>query len=266
MNLLDKRSIPSAHSELQLFNVPATQVAITKSTTTRINPKNSIDTFPLIFELPQQKAFVDFSRSQLYCKFKITLPDGTDISSNPPADGGNPADVVAPITYIGSTFFQQLKFYANNRLVYDSRDTLCYKSYIEAALGESKEEKESNLQAARWEEDTPGKEVGGNAGVVARNEYGKNSTEFETISPIHCELFTPNRLLPNMADYRLELFRNPDNFLLLSDKGKDYKIKLIQAYYLVRVVEVTPSCALAFESQLLKTPAKVPIRKVTRLF
>ena len=255
MALLDKNSRPSAQSELMLFKVPATQVAIQKSTQVTYNPKNSIETFPIIFDIPSQPQFVDFARSNLFCKFKITKADGT------PAEVGK----AAPINYIGATFFSQVKFYAGNRLVYDSHDHLHYKSIIEAVLGETKDKKESILRSALWGEDSAGEKseaVPENAGMVKRRDTA--GTEFETVSKIHCELFNQDQYLPNNCQYRIELFRNSNDLVMMAKEGS-YKIQLTQCQFMVRMVETVPSFTLAFEKHLAKTPAKYSFRKVIPL-
>jgi hypothetical protein len=268
--LLDKQSAPSAQTELLLFQVPATQVAIQKSSIHVVNPQNTLDNYPIVLKLPSQPGLIDFARSMLYCKFKITRQNNNDLQSAPvpaqqQAPAGAPIDFVGPINYLGSTFFSQMRFYANNRLLYDSQNTFHYKSYIETLLGESEDVKASVLASGLWHADGHGdnaEAVGGNIGLVARNEAGWDSREFETMSPIHCELFSQERFLPNMCEYKLEMFRNGQNLVLMTDRAHHYILRLLQCQFFVRVVDVTPSLALAFEKQLKKTPAKIPIRKV----
>jgi hypothetical protein len=59
----------------------------------------------------------------------------------------------------------------------------------------------------------------------------------------------------------LQLFRNNDQFVFITDRNQRYKLKLLEARLMMRVVEASPSLTLAFERQLQQTPAKIPMRR-----
>ena len=61
---------PSANSKLMMFGKKPTQMAIQKTSTIRVHPKNPVDSFPLIFEIDQSEGFIDWDKTQLRLKFQ----------------------------------------------------------------------------------------------------------------------------------------------------------------------------------------------------
>ena len=123
---------------------------------------------------------------------------------------------------------------------------------------EPEEVKKTLLVSALYYEDTPEP----NAGLKARHEITKNGT-FSTLAPLHGDIFTCQQYFPRMTDYRLELYRNSDNFLLIASKesNEEYGLLLIKAELLLNVIYPLPSFALAYERMLIKTPAQFNIKK-----
>jgi len=262
--LVDRNSAPAAKAELNLFSVPATQVAIERSYFQEFYPKNPIAVQPIRFEIPQTHAFLDVRHNKLYCKFKVTRADGTNINS----DGAPAPDFSGIINYLGNTFIRQLKVYDNTKLISDSGDTYSYKAIIELLLGAGLEAKLSHLRAAAFIGDQAGlmNEMG-NTGLIARERMTMNSREFETIASLHIDLFNQERLFPNRMSLAIELFRQPNQFVFITNRvtpqqqNARYRLQLVECKLLIRMVETTPSLAMAFEKQLMRTPAKIPIKR-----
>lgn len=249
---------PSATTKLMTFARKPTQMAIQRSTTLKINPKNPIESFPIIFEINSSEGMIDFLRSRLRCQFKLANVDGTPIDETK-------AGKVTVINYLGATFFNRMKFYASNSLLYDSLDAYTYKAYVDAVLFEPAEMKSTLLVSALYHEDTGGVEPNDatkNKGFVKRHELTKKST-FTTISPLHADIFTPDALYPRMVDFRIELYRNNDDFLLLASKAsnENYTLTLTKAQLDVHIVYPLPSFSLAYERTLAKTPARFNVKK-----
>jgi len=266
--LVDRNSAPAAKAELNLFSVPATQVAIERSYYQEFYPKNPLTTQPIRFEIPQNPAFLDVCHHKLFCKFRVTHADGTVITSLPAA---NPPDFAGLINYFGNTFLRQVKVYDANRLIWDSGDDYGYKAMIEVLLGADTEAKRSHLRSALFVGDTPGHmdTLGvGNDGLVARETVTRESAQFETMASLHIDLFNQERLFPNRMTLAIELFRQPNPFIFMSNRpglvgvaNRRYKLELLECKLMMRMVETTPSLTLAFEKQLMKTPAKIPIKR-----
>ena len=251
---------PSASGKLLAFTHKSTQMAIQKSVTLRFHPKNSVSSFPLIFEINSTDAMIDWMRTHLYLKFKLENSDGSPIDETK-------AGIVSVINYIGSTFFSRVRIYAQNALIFDSLETHSYKAYIESLLFEPEEIKKTLLVSGLFYEDSGNErdqcDENKNVGFKKRRNATKNAV-FTTIAPIYADIFAPNTYYPRLVDYRIELFRNNDDFLLMASKisTEDVQLKLVQAEMRVHAVFPHASFSLAFEKTLLKTPAVFNIKKV----
>jgi hypothetical protein len=251
--MTERSSRPSANSKLMMFGKKPTQMAIQKTNTIRIHPKNPVDSFPLIFEIDQSEGFIDWDKTQLRLKFQLCNLNGTPIDETK-------AGKVTTVNYLGNTFFNRLRFFASNTLLYDSFETYAYKAYLEAVLMEPEEVKKTLLVSALYYEDTAGK-ADSNEGFKERYGITKGGT-FSTLAPLHGDIFTCQQYFPRMTDYRLELFRNSDNFLLIASKesNEEYGLVLTKAELLLNVIYPLPSFALAYERMMIKTPAQFNIK------
>lgn len=243
---------PSANTKLLMFGSRPTQMAIQKTTKMRINPKHPIESYPIVFEINSCDGFIDWDKTLIAFYFNLTKKDGTAIDA---------AKRATTINYVGNTFINRFKFYASNNLIFDSLDCYSYLSYLQAVLFEEKQVKDTLLVSALYYEDTPGKEATSNENAGFKNRYAKTkSGKFKTIAPLHGDIFSSNQYFPRMCDYRLELFRNTDDFLLLST-DEDCTLQLTQAELLLHIVHALPSFTLAYEKTLAKTPAQYNIKR-----
>ncbi len=82
--------------------------------------------------------------------------------------------------------------------------------------------------------------------------HGIRNTRF---LPLNSQHYT------NRTSYFLELYRNKDEFIILTDRVQPYKLEVLDCHLLVRAVEPVKSLILSLETQLAKTTAKYPIRR-----
>ena len=112
MSLVDKDSIVGGTSALSVNSVPATQTGITSTTVTVINPRNPVTSQPLIFDIPASSLFLKPDRTTISLKLRIVKENGTKLSAT--------TDVVGPVNYIGGTYFETIRLFMNNKLIYDT--------------------------------------------------------------------------------------------------------------------------------------------------
>ena len=204
------------------------------------------------------EGMLDWDRTQIRMCFELKQEDGNPIDE---AVAGK----VTTVNYLANTFFSRFKFYASHNLVYDSLETYAYKAFLEATLMEPYEAKKTLLTSALYCEDSPGIEPNSENNEGFKKRYKKTKKgSFATISPLHADVFTSQQFFPRMVDYRLEFFRNSDEFLLIATKASNTKccLNLISAELLIHVVFPIPSFTLAYERTLAKTAAIFCIRKV----
>jgi hypothetical protein len=259
--IIDQSSSVSTRSELDLFTVPPTQVAIKRSFWSEIHAQNPItNDGPYEFKLSPDLYMLDMSKNYMHFFLKIVKADNSNLNSTTDDAGNTVGDVCYPINLIGKTFFRQVKLYLNGKLVSDSGDRYAYRSYIETELNFGGAAKNSYLQAARYYPDPAGEEMA----VSKRERFKmcKNSAMFEVMASIHSDLFMQNRFLISQMELRLELYRNPDAFCIIdSAKANNYKMLVDGMTFNIKKVEINDSINLAIESMLLKTTVKYPIRR-----
>jgi hypothetical protein len=258
--LIDHLSVPSTKTELDLFSVPATQVAIENGYwhAARLINSNS-DTGPWRFCIQADPHYLQLNKNYLYIKLKILKADGTDITAT---------EVVGPINLLAKTLFKQVKIHINGKLTFDSSDLYAYRAFLETELNYNYDTKVSQLTAALYEKDTPAHQVenAANTGFTNRRAvFFSNQTNrvVELMAPIHADIMTDRLMLDN-TEIHLELHRNPDSFALLCFDAdpEQCKLQIQDMVWYVRKVELAKSVQVGLENTLQKNLAKYPIRRV----
>jgi len=254
--MIDHTSHPSSKSEIDLFTVPSTQVAVEKGSWYNVHPVNTVtDIGPYEFHIPPDPHYLDLNNNYILVQFKILLANGQDITN----------EAVGPINLIGKTFFKQVKLFLSSKMVYDSGDTYAYRAFLETELSHGWQPKKTLLVAAGYQTDEPANHVDDvlNVGLQGRTAWFANGGVVEMMAPLHVDLFHQEKYLLNRMDLRLELYRNSDNFSLMAFDGAQYRLKVVNINWMVRRIDLMPSVSLAIESTLQKTAAKYPVRRVS---
>ena len=257
---VDQRSAPSTKTELDLFSIPVTQVAIKRAFTEVIHTSNPITSEgPYEFRIPADPNFLHLSKHYVYFQLRIVKPDGSNLVSE-----GEGADQVATINAVAKTFFKQVKFFINSKLVYDSGDKYHYKAFLETELNYGLDAKQSHLGSCLYNKETGDIDEATNAGFVARATTFKGSKWVEAMAPLHVDIMMQDRYLLPQTEVRLELHRNADPILLLCYKANPsaYKLEVREMRLFVQKVEVLESVHLALESTVGQYAAKYPLRRV----
>ncbi len=262
--LIHGASLLSTKSELDLYNLPPTQVAIERGFWHEARLVNSCTNGgPYNFHLQSGPQYIQLNKSYIWMQLKVTKPDGSNLTHDVAAGG---ADDVGPINLLGKTFFKQVKLYIAGKQIYDSGELYAYRAYFETELNYGEDAKKTHLQAAMYYLDGPTDHVddGANEGLTKRKTSVMNSAWIYLMAPIHSDLFMSPRLIPSKTDIRLELTRNSDTFCLLSYAANPpaYKIVVNDVRWYVRLVELSPSIDIALESALITHAAKYPVRRI----
>ncbi|MCP4458743.1 MAG: hypothetical protein GY816_12080 [Cytophagales bacterium] len=257
--IIDGSSVLGSKSELDLFAVPPTQVAIEKGYWVEVFPKNTVtNDGPYEFEINSDPMYLDFSSNMLYMLVRVVKGDGGEVAKE------DEKFIIAPINLFGKTFFKQVKVWLNSKLAYDSGDTYAYRAYLETLLNYGSDAKSTQLQASMYAKDTAGKMLDAdNDGYNTRAEYANESRHVELMAPIHTDIFNQDRLMLNRMSVRLELHRNSNAFSLMGSANHgDCKVEVIKMSWFVRKVEILNSLSLSLEANLNKHVAKYPIRRI----
>ncbi len=262
--IIDSLSMPGTKSELNLFDVPPTQVVVENCRWNEINLRNACtNTGPYEFHIGPNPQYLHLAKNYLFIELRIVKANGNALIHT--AGDANVDPLVGPINAIGKTFIKQVKLTLNGVEVFDSGDKYAYRAFMETELNYGYDARYSHLQSSMYSQDTPHDHVddAANTGLQSRATPFRGSAWVQVMAPIHCDLFAQNKYLLNNMDLRLTMYRNPDTFCILSPAAtQNYKIEVENMKWYVKGVEVSKSVSLALEQSLMQYAAKYPIRRV----
>ena len=186
MSLVDENSNPSTKSELDLFAVPPTQVAIKRGFWEEIQPSNPVTSDgPYEFRIPPDPNYIQLNKNYVYVQMVIKQPAVT---------AGTPIPAYAAINLIGKTLFSQVKCCLNNKLVFDSSDKYAYKAFFETELNYGTDTKSSHLQSSLYfKENGTDVNTKDNDRFKSRADFYKNDSIVEVTAPLHIDIFCQNK-------------------------------------------------------------------------
>lgn len=255
MALVDIKSIPSTKSELDLFTVPPTQVVIKRGFWDEVQPMHPItNDGPYEFRIPPDPHYIQMNKNYIYMQLRI---------KKPAVAAGAAIPAYGPINLIGKTFFKQVKCFLGGRLVFDSSDKYAYRSYFETELNFGYDAKTSHLQSALYFHESGSKvDTKDSEGFKARAALFKDDAIIEVSAPLHIDMFLQDRYLLNFTDFRLELHRNSNAFVLQCFEDHALQLEVLKMNLFIRKVEILDSVNMALEQTMTVYTAKYPIRRV----
>jgi hypothetical protein len=267
---IDDSSVPATKTELDLFTVPPTQVAVERGFWEEIRPVNTVtNNGPYEFFVDGNQYYLDMASNYVYLKLKITMEAGDDLDHAPGADGQPQPNRVAPINLIGKTFFKQVKLMINGKLAYDSGTDYPFLSYILTDLNYDRNAKDTHLKAAGFEQECTDAindvnllHTHQNPGWEARRQLFKHSRLSEFMAPLHIPFAHQEKYLLSNMDVRIELHRVSDAFALLAVGNQQYKVAVQDIKLFIRKVELSRDLSLAMEQALMRMTAKYPVRRL----
>lgn len=272
-NLKDDHSCVCSKSELDLWSVPPTQVAIDKTEYEEINTITSTGgNSPLEFEfMATSNYYLDLSQSYLYLKCRV-LRNGAAFTQTTD-DTTEDKDVVIPICGLYSGLFKDVEVYLNGQKISQNNSLYPYKAYIENLLNYGEDVKDTWMKMGMFyldsgtidhRDNTIGdKDPYANPGAQERYDIVKYSTPFELIGRIHHELFTQPKLLITKSKVRLRLERHDPAFYLMSKlANQNFSVIIDTAKFVLCKKEVSKSIQESHQKILLHTPLKYYVRRV----
>ena len=268
MAFIHDSSCECTKSELDLFNVPATQTAIESSQWVEHRPLTSLsDSAPIEFVITGSgEEYVDLSETYIQVTAQVTKPDGGDLATKTP-DGADGADIgIGPVNNWLHSLFSQVDLSLNGRLITPSTNTYPFRAYMETLLTYGPAAKKSHLTGSLWYKDTAGHmddAANANEGFSSRRKWIKNSRSVTMIGRPHVDLCFQDRLILNGVDMKMRFVRSKDVFNLMGNG----RVVIEDMSLFVRKVRVHPSVQLGHIKALDKTTAKYPLKRVeTKVF
>ena len=246
-------------SELDLFNLPSTQMSVTEFYDEEIRPISQVTSDgPFVFRINRQNSldYLDLKNSQLYVKLKEEKSDGTALV----------AEKVGPANLFLQRLFSTVEVTLQNKAMITCNYNP-YIAYIQTLLKYGQDALLSQLQTQGWcmdDADSPSvtDPSGSNNGLFERATWISTSKTTDLQGPIFHDLFDMDRYLLNQVDVNVKLYRNPASFALLAaDSATDFKIVFEDIYVIARKVRLSPAVGYVQAKMLEKKNALYPYTK-----
>lgn len=248
-------------SELSLFELPPTQVAVSDIYFQEIRPLSQLSgDSPIEFRISGQNSmdYLDLKGSQLYVKLKVKLANGNDLPST---------EKVGPVNLFLQALFSTTEVTLQNKVTLTCNYNP-YRALFETLIGFGQDAKTSQLTSSLFikdDADSPAvtDPAGGNEGLFERAKYIAESKCLDLQGPIFHDLFTMSRYLLNQVDVKLKLYRSSPAFCLNSGEASpDYRVEILDIYLLARKIRVNPAVIYGHAEMLKNTNAKYPFSRV----
>ena len=149
MDFVHSKSAECSKSELDLFQVPPTQVSLDKGHWVEHQPVSSVSEHgPITFLSPGTEEYIDLSKTILVVRAKVTKADGTNLDDD---------EKVGPVCNFLHSLFKQVDVFLKGKQVTQATGTYAYRSYLETLLNYDPSAKQSQLTASLFYKDTAGK-------------------------------------------------------------------------------------------------------------
>lgn len=248
-------------SELALFDLPPTQVAVSDIYYQEIRPLSQLSgDSPIEFRISGQNSmdYLDLKGSQLYVKLRVKKADGNSLVAS---------EKTGPVNLFLQALFSSTEVTLQNKAIITCNYNP-YRALIETLLNFGQDAKTSQLTSQLFikdDSDAPQDTdpSGRNNGLFERSKYIAESKCVDLQGPIFHDLFSMSRYLINQVDVKLKLYRSPVAFCLNSAEATpDYQIEILDIYLLARKIRVNPAVIYGHAEMLKTTNAKYPFSRV----
>ena len=246
-------------SDLDIFTPAFVQTDILKGRFEDVFPLSNIeDGGPLEFSINNtSEKFLDLANSYLKLSFRVMKADGSELDADAKVTVAN---------YSIASIFSQLDIILNGKNISSSTNLYPYRAMFETLMNYGKDTLKSQLEMGLFMLDGHTKEVARvttNKGLKKRFELTDKSEIVHVLGRLHSDLFHQGRLILNGLPLRIKLHRSKDSFCLLSvEANADYKLKIVDAVFCVRKVELTPTKFQEIQQVLEGRRVVYPINRV----
>ena len=247
----------ATHTTLDLFEKQPLLITFDNAFTQKVGPSYSPDGPMLEFEvLGDRNNFIDLQKFLLEIKCKISRNNDGDLRT-----GTDATNTDAPYFSNNAlhSLFSECTVSANGVKISNTNGNYAHKAFIETEFSSGKTAKNTWLACqGYYYEDEPAK-IDGTDGraddVAARKALVANSQENYFIGKPASDILTCDKHLLSGVTLRISFRRSTNDFAVISESNKHYKVKIIEANLYVRKTTIADHALTAIEKTLLKTPA-----------
>lgn len=269
-------------SEMDWFEKPLVTKSIEWIKKVRILPTAPIENSDVIEYVvnPIRDQYIEGSKMVLYGRGKFVQADGEgELHEN---------TNFCPVNLPAHSLFKQCTVLFNDKQVSSGTQHFQHIAYIETLTNFKKSTKETNLQSAMYEEDTPGKfddvtfhTTTGNLGGNKRRDWAKKSKLVEFAIKLHTPVFNVDKYIPGNVKINVKLTKAPPRFYIMrADKSKtdpadatadvnspEIKFKFMSLELQICRVKPVPNVWMAHQRMLMAHPARYIIPYIdTKIF
>lgn len=202
-------SAPATKSELDLFTVPITQIAITGNSEHWALPATSISNNlrRIEYNIPPMQDLIDPHNIWVHLEFQVKKRTGGAVVnlSKTTVSSADVFDHVEPAPYFLNTLFKEVEvIIGNSTRITPQSSPYHYKSYFDTLFFGTREAKDTYLKGAMWMEEKD------------RFELVKESKTVTLVGRLHVDLFMQEKLLLPLIPMRINLTLNPETVIFKS--------------------------------------------------
>jgi len=253
---MNQGSCACSKTELDLFDLPPTQVAMQNGSYMVIHPREISDQHSIKFDHTAENGlYLDLAQSYFTMQVQII-------------GASNNKQKVGPINLWGHTLFEQVNLQINGDSVTSTSKSYPYEAMLTTELSYGSDAKKGHLTLAGYMKDTAGSmDVtsvlvdGANKGLVERAKDVKTGEKITLLMRPYLAMFQQERLLPSGTKIGMTFVPSSSAFNLMSAEA-GYSTKITHMTFHVRQVALLPSLALDIAKKRESHNIKYPIRRL----
>ena len=247
----------ATHTTLDFFEKQPLLITFDNAFTQKVGPSYSPDGPMLEFEVVgDRNNFIDLQKFLLEKNCKFTRTKDADLRTG--ADSTN-----TDLPYFSNnalySLFSECTVSANGVQLSNTNGNYAHNAFIETAFSSGRTAKNTWLVCqGNYYEDEPAKIDGADnraTDVAARKALVADSLECSLLGKPASDILTCDKHLLSGVTLRISFRRSPNDFTVISESNKHYRLKIVGANLYVRKMTVTDHVLSAIEKTLLKTPA-----------
>lgn len=249
MSYIHPYSREATKSELDLFVVPSTQVAIIRQYEQEYKPISNYENSQFIeFRIPGMEDYIDLNTIYMCLEARILKADNTELpNAAGTAASPNEYNNILPIRYLLNSLWEQVDYSLNSVCVSTAQNTYPYRSFLDAHFYLGETAKKSWAQAA------------GIIPVTERKKFANGSKTFQLVGQLHGDILQQGRLLLSFVDLNIRFIRSRPEFLFTRSPGSpDTHVKMVISNMSLFVTKksLNPEHSVSISRSLLTATAK----------
>ena len=247
----------ATHTTLDLFEKQPLLITFDNAFTQKVGPSYSPEGPMLEFEvLGDRNNFIEIQKLLLEIKCKISRNNDGDLRTRTDATNTDAPNFSNNALH---SLFSECTVSADAVKISNTNGNYAHKAFIQTEFSSGKTAKNTWLVCqGYYYEDEPAK-IDGTDGraddVAARKALVANSQENYFIGKPASDILTCDKHLLSGVTRRISFRRSTNDFAVISEPKKHYKVRIIEANLYVRKMTIADHVLTAIEKTLLKTPA-----------